>query len=375
MTEREINEQIVLRLEISNKTKHSHLMGHCPYHTDRHPSCSVDLDRSLWHCFSCGKGGTLRSLFKDITGHTINKELGIKWSPNNEQEFINPFKEKQEIDYSSLPDVHIALDGALSPVEKVADCCKYLMGRKIPISVAHKMGFKFADMAKSFDINDPTNKDKFVYFTKRLLIPVYEKGRLLSCEGRDIYGKDYFYNSLKRKGYNPDEHTYKKCIYPKGASTSTLFGLDKLSKDKTIYFVEGIMDLAILRTDPYFNEKNSTSIFGASLSDRQLYLLRQFNFVDIIDNDLAGYLSLKKLCLYLKEQPIKRSWKFVIPPFHELGVKDVGDIPVKTNKTIEECRKAHWLDNIQDIIANEDFINSKVEQLQKEKKECEKTSD
>lgn len=374
MTEREVNEQIVIRLDISNKVKHSHIMGHCPYHTDRHPSCSIDMERSLWHCFSCGRGGTLRSLFKDITGHTINKELGIKWESKNKQDFINPFKEKDELDLSVPPEVHIALDGAFSQIEKIPDCCKYLMNRKIPIPVAHRMGMKYADMARSFDINDPNNKDKYVYFTKRLLIPIYEKGKLMSCEGRDIFGKDYYFNQLKRNRKDPAQYEYKKCIYPKGASTSTLFGIDRLDKAKTLYFVEGIMDLAILRTDSYFNEKNSTAIFGASISERQLYLLKQFDFVYIHDNDLAGYLSLKRLCAYLKQQPVKKNWKFLTPPYHELGVKDAGDIPVKTNKTIEECRKAHWLDNVLDIIPNEKYIDEKIAILQKEKKECEKTS-
>ena len=59
----------------------------------------------------------------------------------------------------------------------------------------------------------------------------------------------------------------------------------------------------------------------------------------------------------LKEAPIKRDWKFVVPPFHEQGVKDVGDIPVKTGRTVEQCRKAHWLDNSKDILANEKLIN------------------
>ena len=82
----------------------------------------------------------------------------------------------------------------------------------------------------------------------KIVIPIYEKGKLLSCEGRDIYGKDYYYNALKRKGMNPDEHEYKKCIYPRGASTSTLYDIDKLDSSKRLYFVEGIMDLAVLRS-------------------------------------------------------------------------------------------------------------------------------
>lgn len=373
MTEREINEQIILRLDIAKNVKHRSVMGHCPFHTDKHPSFSVDIDRALCHCFSCGYSGTLRKLFREITGHSINKELGIKYEAQDESTFINPFKETIKEDLSATPDVHIALDGAFIPVDKDPDVCKYLMQRCIPVSVAKSMRMSFATMARSFDTFEPNNKDQMVYFNKRLVIPIYEKGKLLSCEGRDIYGKDYYYNALKRKGMNPDEHEYKKCIYPRGASTSTLYDIDKLDSSKRLYFVEGIMDLAVLRSDGFFNTKNSTAVFGASISERQKYFLKQFDFTYIIDADLAGWLSLRRLTESLKEAPIKRDWKFVVPPFQELGVKDVGDIPVKTGKTIEQCRKAHWLDSSKDILANEKLINDTVALLQEEKKKCEQT--
>lgn len=373
MTEREINEQIVLRLDISKNVKHNSIMGHCPFHTDKHPSFSVDLDRALCHCFSCGYNGKLRGLFREITGHSINKELGIKWEAQDEATFVNPFKETVKEDLSAPPDVHIALDGAFIPVDKDPDVCKYLMQRCIPVSVAKSMRMSFATMARSFDTFEPNNKDQMVYFTKRLVIPIYERGKLLSCEGRDIYGKEYYYNMLRRKGMNPDEHEYKKCIYPRGASTSTLYDIDKLDSSRRLYFVEGIMDLAVLRTDSFFNTKNSTAVFGASISERQRYFLKQFDFTYIIDADLAGWLSLRRLMESLKEAPLKRDWKFVVPPFHDQGVKDVGDIPVKTGKTIEQCRKAHWLDNSKDILANEKLINDTVALLQEEKKRCEQT--
>lgn len=373
MTERDINEQIVLRLDISKSVKHNSIMGHCPFHTDKHPSFSVDLDRALCHCFSCGYNGKLRCLFREITGHSINKELGIKWEAQDEATFVNPFKETIKEDLSATPDVHIALDGAFIPVDKDPDVCKYLMQRCIPVSVAKSMRMSFATMARSFDTFEPNNKDQMVYFTKRLVIPIYERGKLLSCEGRDIYGKEYYYNMLRRKGLDPDEHEYKKCIYPRGASTSTLYDIDKLDSSRRLYFVEGIMDLAVLRSDSFFNTKNSTAVFGASISERQRYLLKQFDFTYVIDNDLAGWLSLRRLMEALKEAPLKRDWKFVVPPFHEQGVKDVGDIPVKTGKTIEQCRKAHWLDNSKDILANEKLINDTVALLQEEKKRCEQT--
>lgn len=370
MTERDINEQIVLRLNMATKIRSSHQMCHCPYHDDRHPSCSVDFERGLFHCFSCAQGGTLRSLFRDLSGHSINKELGIPWEGQDKVEFVNPFKTDIEEDLTVQPDVHIALDGSFVPVKNNPDACKYLAGRCIPIKVAESMKMQFAPMAKSFDVNNPTDKSQWVYFTKRLVIPIYEKGKLMSCEGRDVYGKEYFFNQLRRLGKNPDDYEYKKCIYPRGASTSTLYDLDKLDKTKTLFFMEGLMDLAVLRTDPYFTNKNSTSVFGASISGRQFALLSKFNSTNyLLDNDLAGWTSLKRWKDYIKEHNLGQNHLFTLPPYTEQGCKDIGDVPVKIKKTIKECREAKWLSSSRQILQNEDLIEQTVEDLRKKRLE------
>jgi DNA primase len=31
--------------------------GLCPFHPDKNPSLSIDLDRGLWNCFACAEGG------------------------------------------------------------------------------------------------------------------------------------------------------------------------------------------------------------------------------------------------------------------------------------------------------------------------------
>ncbi|MBM3252725.1 MAG: DNA primase, partial [Candidatus Omnitrophica bacterium] len=36
-----------------------HGTGLCPFHTERHPSFSVNAKKGLWHCFGCGAGGDI----------------------------------------------------------------------------------------------------------------------------------------------------------------------------------------------------------------------------------------------------------------------------------------------------------------------------
>ena len=42
----------------------------CPYHDDAVPSFRIDKDKGFWHCFSCGRGGTLLKLLHYLLGST-----------------------------------------------------------------------------------------------------------------------------------------------------------------------------------------------------------------------------------------------------------------------------------------------------------------
>ena len=373
LSEQEIYEIILDRLDLHSQNN----FYHCPFHTDNHPSLSIDKERGIYHCFSCQAKGTLRGLFYQIKGYGINKELGIHknfndYKPYNKEETISKRTEKSEefqsfvlkeesgnIEEFELPDPHIVFNGSIVSIENSDIAKNYLKKRKIPIRVAERMGFKYSLNSYSYDIDDPTNKRKFIYFNNRLLIPVYEKGKLISCEGRNPFSEKEFENYYKKQGKHPRE--YKKCIYPKGSSTNTLFQLDKLDRSKELFVVEGIMDLAILRTDSFFNEKNSTSTFGCALTKRQLKLLSEFdNVTFILDNDKAGWSESRFILNYLKDSKLFKNWKFIIPPFSECGVKDIGDVPVKANKTITECLNMNWLNGKKSFFRNQKLIEAKT---------------
>lgn len=54
-------------------------VGLCPFHADKKPSFTVDPEKSLWHCFGCGKGGDLFTFLQELEGVSFAqalKELG-----------------------------------------------------------------------------------------------------------------------------------------------------------------------------------------------------------------------------------------------------------------------------------------------------------
>ena len=90
----------------------------------------------------------------------------------------------------------------------------------------------------------------------------------------------------------------------------------------------------MLRTDPFF--ANSTATFGAGISERQIWLLKQFSRIVMIpDNDEAG----KKSMGHLKEHLGK---PFEILEIPNLGIKDIGDVPTKLHTTVEALRHRGW---------------------------------
>ena len=99
------------------------------------------------------------------------------------------------------------------------------------------------------------------------------------------------------------------------------------------------MDLALLRELPEF--ANSTSIFGAALTHRQLYLLKKFpERVYIPDNDAAGEETLKTL----KENLPGTKVLFVPKEYNGVtGIKDVGDIVQKAHSSVSDLVKRRWL--------------------------------
>lgn len=52
-------ETVLARYGIEAKGRGAERMIRCPFHDDRTPSCSANLDRKVFHCFACGAGGSI----------------------------------------------------------------------------------------------------------------------------------------------------------------------------------------------------------------------------------------------------------------------------------------------------------------------------
>lgn len=301
----------MLRLAPRDMSMHDEIMVSCPFHRDKHPSMTVSLTKGVYYCFSCGKKGNIEGLFWDLTKTSLKKTLGMA-----DDEFSNySFKyipQEWDDDPMELKETDIRFDSWRNmDAWENEDCRNYLIGRGITKESSKSMGFMYTDL----------NWFNGVRYEKRLLIPVYEGGHLLSMEGRTICGAK------------------PKVLYPKDSTTQTLFDIDHLDRNKTLFALEGLMDLAVLRGCEVF--RNSTSIFGASLTRRQIELLKDFQekgIVYINDNDRAG----ENTIMMLKQSGL-RNIRVLSPPsrLNGMEVKDIGDLP-KVGCTVDSLVDRNW---------------------------------
>jgi len=307
------NAIVYLKLKVRGSLEKAHgdVAVHCPFHKDNTPSMYIHLGNGIFHCFSCRRQGSIESLFRELTGTSLYKTLGISVNEFTGFSFKPQVLPEENLDNLNKSIVLI-IEGELTPIESSPKALGYLRKRGISIKVANDMNFKYAE--KSY-----INK---TLFEKRLVIPIYEKGSLIAVEGRDISGQ-----------------SDKKVIYPKGSSVNTLYDLDNLDTTQPLYATEGLMDLALLREYPEF--KNSTAIFGAAVTRRQLHLLEKFDTVIYIpDNDKAGDSTLQTF----KQHKMRNIKVLRLPKIvNGIAIKDVGDLVIKAGFSVKELIKKKWL--------------------------------
>lgn len=317
LTKNEMSHELVRRLNLRTKgplrVNSKSIQLFCPFHEEKQPSMFINAEKGIYHCFSCRRSGTINNLAKELTGNTIYKLLDLQYD-----EFSDfALTQKQPIvSFSETPQVYIKeSDNGLtraSGLSKDKKTFSFLRRRGISLKTAESM--------KMFSIETLVRYNGTA-FKNRIGIPIYEGTKLLSIEGRAL-----------------DINTQPKVLYPKGSSVSTLYDLEHLDKSQKLYIVEGLMDLAFLRQDPFF--KNSTCIFGANINPRQLYLLDQFSEVIYLkENDNGGTNCVQDLMKLKTNKGILKLPTII----NYQKIKDVGDFPL-AGYTVERYRKeTNWI--------------------------------
>jgi len=228
-------------------------------HEDKSPSLSYNLDKNLFHCWSCSFGGG-SSKFLESIGEITRLPIESK-QPYKIQKLRNKIKQIIEIDEIQIPNERLM----------------------------YNADFK--------GINGITMKEFEAFTTQQLqlqnyiCIPVYQFGKLKFIEGRKIVEKN-----LQSKYYRKPT---------KAKISNILFPLDKIKNTNYLIFVEGIFDMLNMWQLGY---KNTVCLFGASnFNKNKLDILDRIGTtrVDIMmDPDIAGQIASEKIAKLLDTRNI-----------------------------------------------------------------------
>jgi hypothetical protein len=331
----ELSKEILTRLGVKfnpNKLKQN---ISCWNHKDTNPSLSINLELSVYYCFSCGDHGSLRHKYYEVFHRDIYKDLNLS---TNEINLLTPTKVESESNFENIPETDLDFEGKLYPISITEAGKIWLKHRGFTEKDLLRIKAKYCQFGIFKQASNPNNKNEWIYCLNRIVIPIFENGKCISYELRDIMGETHYKKQLEKKKLLLSEHPYKKLLYPKHSSVNTLFELNRLSIEEPLYLVEGLMDLISLRTHSAF--KNSTCLFHCIPTERQYYLLRNFKkIVYIINNDLPGAMGCKKL---MERNP---NTYFLCPPD---TVNDVSDILQKKDKRFN---------NLDDLVTNWNWLS------------------
>lgn len=261
----------------------------CPFHEDKNPSFSVNLNKQVFYCYGCQVGGnaiTFLSLIEKISTKeaielikiklgiidvkdqfTILEEITNYYQEKLDQ--IKPYLDKRQFNQKMINDFRIGYSG----------------------SDAFELGRKFRDYRSTLEelglitvkYNNTPSEMVISTFTNRLIIPIIDHLGVLAFSGRTLIdSKQKYLNLINNKFFN---------------RRRSLYGLNSAKKsikeNNFCYLVEGFFDVSRMQSTKY---KNTVSSFGTNLTSEQAQLLRRFtdHVVFINDSDDAGFKALEK---------------------------------------------------------------------------------
>ena len=270
------------------KTRGRKAIGLCPFHSERTPSFSVDLERGLWYCFGCSEGGSVYNFLMRIEGlnfpQAVKKladEVGVPLELNEtddpaarHRDQLRELLERTAQYYSELL--------FRSPLGQPAR--DYLVARGLTLETAEKFrlgwapdsgdalvrklggaGYSLDDGVEAGVVRQRGKRD---LLRGRLVFPITTAaGKVIAFGGRIIVESPdkkipKYLNTPETSVYSKREHLY-------GLS----FHRGEISRAKEALVMEGYLDVLAVSQAGY---KLSVASLGTALTLEQCKLLSRY---------------------------------------------------------------------------------------------------
>ncbi len=281
------------------KRSGSNLFGLCPFHSEKTPSFSVSPDKQIYHCFGCGKGGSVINFIMEIENLSfpdavafLAKRAGMELPDDDTpQELKNKRARLLQLNRDAA---RFFYDTLSTP--SGAEASAYIKKRGISRQMAVKFGLGAApdswnSLLDSMSSKGYTHQEMFEaglirksrkgngfydYFRNRLMFPVIDvRGNVIGFSGRALGDNEPKYLN------SPDTPVFNKsrCLFA--------LNLAKKSKQGMLILSEGNIDVVSLHQAGY---DCAVASLGTSLTPDQARLMTRYTEQVVIayDADAAG---------------------------------------------------------------------------------------
>ncbi len=393
------------------KKRGANHIANCPFHNEKTPSFYVSAAKGIYKCFGCGKGGNVVTFIQDHEKLTYPE--AIKWLADYykieiEETEKTPEQQQHQLAEESLRVINeyaaqYFSDTLLNNEEGQAIGLSYFKQRGYRKETIEKFrlgycpegydtfakeaiqkGYKPELLEKSGLIKNRNDKYYDVYHG-RVIFPIQAMtGRVLGFGARILKKNEKapkYINSPENELYNKS-----RVLYGMHQSRQAISKLDEC------FLVEGYTDVISLHQG---GVENVVSSSGTSLTEGQLRLIGQItkNLTILYDGDSAGVkAALRGLDLALEHsfnvqlvllpegidpdgfiqekgadefhEYVKEHKKDVIGFRLEVGLREVGDDPVKKSKLVNEIAESiSKINKAEDFSLQDHYIKKASEAL------------
>jgi DNA primase len=293
-------------------------VGLCPFHNEKTPSFSVNLERGFFHCFGCGTGGTVFDFLMKVGGMTfpeavqsLAKRYGImlpeRTAANGaERAAVNGDRAKMVAANEAAAEFYANVLWNTSDGELARDYLKtrgitnetsrtFMLGFAPPravnvAAILYKRGLLEPALKLGLVKRDESGTT-YDMFRARLMFPIRDaQGRVIAFGGRVLDKRlPKYINSAESPLYSK-----ARAIYGLAEARPAI------SKGDRAIVVEGYIDVIALWQAGF---KETVATLGTALTTEQLRLLTRYtrNILACFDGDDAGRnASLRALEVFLQ---------------------------------------------------------------------------
>lgn len=317
------------------KRSGSTLKGLCPFHREKTPSFSVSADKQMFHCFGCGKGGTIinyvmmsENLDFVESVKLLAERCGMDLPADNTNTNDDSSRKRSIIYKINSVAGRYFYDKLFEECGSLARA--YIEKRQLAKGTVTRFGIGYApegnallkhlreqgysdeDIVMSGVVGRSENGDIYDRFRNRLMFPIIDvRKNVIGFGGRVLDdSKPKYLNSPETAAFN---------------KSYNLFGLNlaKNSKEGFLILVEGYMDVIQLHQHGI---DTAVATLGTALTPEQARIIKRVKNEVIIayDSDEAGQKATQRAIELLNEEGLR------VRVLTMTGAKDPDEY-IKTN--------------------------------------------